>query len=125
MGARDSLAGGKSTFFVELSETSSILRRRAAAIRGLVADICCLFCRATKRSMVILDEVRALARFLPISNFESVAQLGRGTSTHDGVAIAWATLDFIIRKVHMQSHVLAIIKRSSFGFCRSSVSRCL
>lgn len=37
--------------------------------------------RATPRSLVILDE------------------LGRGTSTHDGIAIAYATLEFLIRDV--------------------------
>ena len=37
--------------------------------------------RATPRSLVILDE------------------LGRGTSTHDGVAIAYSTLDYLITKV--------------------------
>lgn len=37
--------------------------------------------RATARSLVILDE------------------LGRGTSTHDGIAIAYATLEFLIRDV--------------------------
>lgn len=37
--------------------------------------------RATARSLVILDE------------------LGRGTSTHDGIAIAYATLEFLIKDV--------------------------
>ena len=53
-GAKDNLAGGQSTFMVELSETGAMLRR------------------ATKHSLVALDE------------------LGRGTATADGAAIAHA-----------------------------------
>ncbi|KAI9022917.1 muts domain V-domain-containing protein [Phycomyces nitens] len=63
IGANDNIMGGKSTFMVELSETSRILAE------------------ATKRSMVILDE------------------LGRGTSTHDGYAIAHAVLHRLITHV--------------------------
>ncbi|PNS17694.1 hypothetical protein CAC42_3089 [Sphaceloma murrayae] len=62
MGAEDNMMKGESTFMVELSETSDILKQ------------------ATPRSLVILDE------------------LGRGTSTHDGVAIAQAVLDHMLRE---------------------------
>ena len=62
MGAFDNMMAGESTFMVELSETSDILKQ------------------ATPKSLVILDE------------------LGRGTSTHDGVAIAQAVLDFVARE---------------------------
>lgn len=63
MGAFDNIMAGESTFMVELSETSDILKQ------------------ATQRSLIILDE------------------LGRGTSTHDGVAIAQAVLDHVVRNI--------------------------
>lgn len=63
MGAFDNMMAGESTFMVELSETSDILKQ------------------ATPRSLIILDE------------------LGRGTSTHDGVAIAQAVLDHVVRNI--------------------------
>ncbi len=62
IGASDDLSGGKSTFMVEMSEVSEILKN------------------ATSRSLIILDEI------------------GRGTSTYDGMAIARAVAEYCADK---------------------------
>ena len=59
VGAMDDLAGGQSTFLVEMVETANILNN------------------ATERSVVLLDEV------------------GRGTSTFDGLSVAWSVVEYI------------------------------
>ena len=62
VGASDDIAAGQSTFMLEMSEVSNILKN------------------ATAKSLIILDEI------------------GRGTSTFDGLSIAWAVAEYVQNK---------------------------
>ena len=77
IGANDDLAGGRSTFMVEMTEAAAILN---------LAD---------EYTLVILDEI------------------GRGTSTYDGLSLAWATAETLISKNHsltmLATHYLELV----------------
>lgn len=70
VGASDDLSAGQSTFMVEMTEVSNILKN------------------ATSKSLLILDEI------------------GRGTSTYDGLAIAWSVCEYVSDKKKIGARTL-------------------
>lgn len=70
IGAQDEIHMGRSTFMVEMIETSNILHH------------------ATARSLLILDEI------------------GRGTSTYDGLSIAWSVVEYIHNHPRLRARTL-------------------
>ena len=70
IGASDDVAGGQSTFMVEMNEMANILAN------------------ATPKSLIILDEI------------------GRGTSTFDGLSIAWSIVEYLADKKKIGARTL-------------------
>ncbi|MCB0403552.1 MAG: DNA mismatch repair protein MutS, partial [Bdellovibrionales bacterium] len=67
IGSSDDLAGGRSTFMVEMTEMARILRQ------------------ATENSLILVDEI------------------GRGTSTYDGLSLAWSLIEFMHNEVRAKT----------------------
>lgn len=90
MGLHDEIYAGRSTFFIEMMETSAILKS------------------CTSRSLVIIDE------------------LGRGTGTHDGSAIAYAALKYLVKQVSVPFFCMTDLRSLISTFSnRRNVSRSL
>ena len=92
VGANDDLAGGQSTFMVEMNETANIVNN------------------ATARSLIILDEI------------------GRGTSTFDGLSIAWSVAEFLHDQIKARAlfathyHELTKLAEERSGVCNLNVA---
>jgi DNA mismatch repair protein MutS len=87
IGAADDLAGGRSTFMVEMTEAANILHN------------------ATARSLILMDEI------------------GRGTSTFDGLSLAWAMARHIA--VHVKAFTLFATHYFELTALASEVEGCV
>jgi DNA mismatch repair protein MutS len=92
VGASDDVAGGRSTFMVEMTEVADILRF------------------ATNKSLILFDEV------------------GRGTSTFDGMSVAQAVLEYTHKKIRAKTlfathyHELTALEKTHPGLKNVHVS---